>query len=170
MEEIGSTFRAAFSDQFLGKELPLGPMVIRAVFIFLAWLVIVRFADRRMLGKYSAFDTVLAVMIGAVLGRTINGGASLWGTLVAVGALVAVHWVLALLSHRWHAFGRLVKGEPRELVSNGRIDWKAMRGSLITENDLKEMLRLHGQIGEAAQAKVAILERNGQISSIPISK
>jgi uncharacterized membrane protein YcaP (DUF421 family) len=166
MESILSTFAAAFYDGIPGKELPLAAMAIRSVFVFIVWLVIIRAADRRMLGQYSAFDTVLAVMIGAVLGRTINGGASLWGSLVAVVALVAVHWALAFLSHRWHAFGKLVKGEPRQLVSNGQIDRKAMRDSFLTENDLREMLRLHGQIAEPAHAKLAVLERNGQISSI----
>jgi uncharacterized membrane protein YcaP (DUF421 family) len=145
-------------------------MGVRAVFVFVAWLVIVRFADRRMLGKYSAFDTVLAVMIGAVLGRTINGGARLWASLMAVVVLVAFHWVIASVSHRWRFFSRLVKGEARALVSDGRIDERRMRKSFLTENDLKEMLRLHGRICDPSEARLAMLERNGQISAIPRDK
>ena len=93
MEAIWGVFREAFSDHVGGKELSISAMGVRAVFVFVAWLVIVRFADRRMLGKYSAFDTVLAVVIGAVLGRTINGGARLWASLMAVVVLAAFHWV-----------------------------------------------------------------------------
>ena len=80
MEAIWGVFREAFSDHVGGKELSISAMGVR-------------FADRRMLGKYSAFDTVLAVMIGAVLGRTINGGARLWASLMAVVVLAAFHWV-----------------------------------------------------------------------------
>jgi hypothetical protein len=65
MEAIWSVFREAFSDHVGGEQLSVSAMGVRAVFVFVAWLVIVRFADRRMLGQYSAFDTVLAVMIGS---------------------------------------------------------------------------------------------------------
>jgi uncharacterized membrane protein YcaP (DUF421 family) len=170
METILTTLHAAFSDQIGGKELSAGAMAIRAVFVFVAWLILVRFADRRMLGRYSAFDTVLGVMIGALLGRTINGGASLWGTMLAVTAIIAVHWLLAFLTHRSHAWGKLIKGTAQELVTDGKVNRKAMKKNLITENDLEEMLRLHTQIATPAEAKVAVLERNGQISSIPFRK
>jgi uncharacterized membrane protein YcaP (DUF421 family) len=123
-----------------------------------------------MLGQYSPFDIVLSVMIGAVLGRTINGGAPLWGTLTAVAALVAVHWVLAFLSHRWRSFGRILKGESYTLVSEGRICRDQMRKSLLTENDLKEMLRLRARLTDPSEARLAILERNGQISAIPLAR
>jgi uncharacterized membrane protein YcaP (DUF421 family) len=168
MDSIWSAFQAAFSDQASGRALPIGAMAIRAVFVFFVWLVIIRFADRRLLGKYSAFDTVLAVVIGALFGRTINGGAPLWGTLIAAAALVTVHWLLAFATYRWHAFGRLVKGEPVDLVRDGKVDRRAMRGSFLTDNDLKEMLRLHGRIREASEAKLAVLERNGEVSAIPM--
>lgn len=170
MEEILSVLRAAFSDHVRGEELSIAAMGVRAVFVFIAWLVIVRLADRRMLGQYSSFDTVLGVMIGAILGRTINGGARLWGSLTVVVVLVSFHWLIASVSHRWHFFGRLVKGEARELVVGGRIDEDRLRKSFLTENDLKEMLRLHGRIGEPSEASLAMLERNGQISVIPRDK
>lgn len=170
MAEILIALRAAFSDQVRGQELSIAAMGVRAVFVFIAWLVIVRLADRRMLGQYSSFDTVLGVMIGAILGRTINGGARLWGSLTVVVVLVAFHWLIASVSHRWHFFGRLVKGEARELVVSGRVDEVRLRKSFLTENDLKEMLRLHGRIGDPSEASLAMLERNGQISVIPRDK
>ena len=170
METVLTTFHAAFSDQVNGKELSAWAMMVRAVFVFVAWLILVRLTDRRMLGRYSAFDTVVGVMIGALLGRTINGGASLWATLLAVITIITVHWLLALVTHRSHAWGRLLKGKTQELVSDGEINWRAMKKNLITQNDLEEMLRIHSQMGTAAEVRVAILERNGQISSIPFRK
>ena len=109
-------------------------------------------------------------MIGAVLGRPINGGAPLWGTLAAVAALVAVHWMLAFASHRWRGFGRLIKGDPHTLVLEGRLCRDQMRKDLLTENDLKEMLRLRARLAEPSEARLVILERNGQISAIPLAR
>ena len=170
METVWATLQEAFTDQISGKNLSIFAMSIRGVFIFVVWLVIVRVADRRVLGRYSAFDVVLSVMIGAVLGRPINGGAPLWGTLAAVAALVAVHWMLAFASHRWRGFGRLIKGDPHTLVSEGRLCRDQMRKDLLTENDLKEMLRLRARLAEPSEARLVILERNGQISAIPLAR
>jgi hypothetical protein len=50
--------------------------------------------------------------------------------------------------------------------SDGRIHDDELLRNLITRNDLEEMLRLQGRIDDTAQAKLAILERNGQISAI----
>ena len=87
-----------------------------------------------------------------------------------MAALVAIHWILAFLSHRWRQFGRVIKGDPHTLVSEGRICSDQMRKSLLTENDLKETLRLRARLADPSEARLAILERNGQISAIPARK
>jgi uncharacterized membrane protein YcaP (DUF421 family) len=167
MNQLAFAFDQAFGAHVNANDLTIGQITLRAIFVFLVWLVIVRLADRRLMGKYSAFDVVLAVMLGSVLSRAINGSAPLWGTLSAAAALVAMHWVVSLLSFRWHSFGDLVKGTPRTLIVDGRIDENELRRNHITRHDLDEMLRLQGRIEEPAQARLAILERNGQISAIP---
>lgn len=167
MNQLASAFDQAFGAHVNAGDLTIGQITLRAIFVFLVWLVIIRLADRRLMGKYSAFDVVLAVMLGSVLSRAINGSAPLWGTLSAAAALVAMHWVFSFLSFHWHGFGRLVKGTPRTLIVDGRIHEDELRRNLITRHDLDEMLRLQGRIDDTAQAKLAILERNGQISAIP---
>jgi len=167
MNQLASAFERALGAHAAPNDLAMGQIVLRAIFVFLVWLVIVRLADRRLLGKYSAFDVVLAVMLGSILSRAINGSAPLWGTLVAAAVLVVMHWILTFLSFHWHAFGHLVKGLPRTLVVDGRVLEDELRRNFITSHDLGEMLRLQGRIDDPAQARLATLERNGQISAIP---
>lgn len=167
MNQLASAFERALGAHAAPNDLTMGQIVLRAIFVFLVWLVIVRLADRRLLGKYSAFDVVLAVMLGSILSRAINGSAPLWGTLVAAAVLVVMHWILTFLSFHWHAFGHLVKGLPRTLVVDGRVLEDELRRNFITSHDLGEMLRLQGRIDDPAQARLATLERNGQISAIP---
>jgi uncharacterized membrane protein YcaP (DUF421 family) len=167
MNQLASAFERALGAHAGVNDLTIGQIVLRAILVFLVWLVIVRLADRRLLGKYSAFDVVLAVMLGSILSRAINGSAPLWGTLAAAAVLVVMHWVLTFLSFHWHAFGHLVKGLPRTLVVDGRVYEDELRRNLITSHDLGEMLRLQGRIDDPAQARLATLERNGQISAIP---
>ncbi len=106
MNQLASAVERALVAHVSARDLTSGQIVLRAVLVFLVWLVIVRVADRRLLGKYSAFDVVLAVMLGSVLSRAINGSAPLWGTLGAATALVTMHWILTFLSFRSHAFGQ----------------------------------------------------------------
>jgi uncharacterized membrane protein YcaP (DUF421 family) len=168
MDYLASALERTLGAHVPANELTIGQIVLRAVFVFLVWLVIVRLADRRLLGKYSAFDVVLAVMLGAVLSRAINGSAPFWGSIAAAAVLVALHWVLTLLSFRWHAFGHLAKGLPRTLIVDGKVCEEELRRNFITNHDLEEMLRLHGRVASPSEARLAMLERNGDISAIPL--
>src|SRR5262245_47036452 len=98
MNQLASALERALGTHASANDLTVGQIIMRAVLVFLIWLIIVRLADRRLLGKFSAFDVVLAVMLGAVLSRAINGSAPFWGTIAAAAVLVALHWVLTLLS------------------------------------------------------------------------
>src|SRR5260370_8011421 len=104
MIQLASFVERALGAHVRAEDLTVPQIAVRAIFVFLVWLAIVRMADRRLLGKYSAFDVVLAVMLGSVLSRAINGAAPLWGTLAAAAVLVPMHWVLTFLSFHWPAF------------------------------------------------------------------
>ena len=166
MIQLASFVERALGAHVRAEDLTIPQITVRAIFVFLVWLAIVRMADRRLLGKYSAFDVVLAVMLGSVLSRAINGAAPLWGTLAAAAVLVAMHWVLSFLSFHWHAFGHAIKGLPRTLIVDGKVYERELRKNLITNHDLCEMLRLQGRIADPSEAKLATLERNGQISAM----
>lgn len=168
MNQLASVFERAFGVHVSAYELTIGQIVLRAVFVFLLWLIIVRLADPRLLGRYSAFDVVLGVMLGAVLSRAINGSAPFWGTIAAAAVLVALHWLLTFLTFRFRRFGHLVKGGPRALIVDGKVSDQELRRNLITYHDLEEMLRLHGRVSTPSEAKLAMLERNGDISAIPL--
>src|SRR5262249_49447883 len=94
MNQLVSAVERALGPHASAGDLTTGQIALRAILVFLVWLVVVRLADRRLLGKYSAFDVVLAVMLGSVLSRAINGSAPFWGTLAAAAVLVALHWLL----------------------------------------------------------------------------
>jgi uncharacterized membrane protein YcaP (DUF421 family) len=169
MSQFFSAFDRALGASLRGSELTIGQVCLRAVVVFVLWLVVVRIAERRMLGRYSGFDVVVSVTLGAVLGSAIYGSAPFWGSMAAAAILVTLHWVLALLTSRWHWFGDLVKGHARVLVKDGVVDWHALRRNFLSEHDLKEMLRLRGRIGDPSEARLAVLERNGEISGLPKS-
>ena len=144
-------------------------IALRAVIVFIISLVIVRLGAKRFLARKSAFDMILAFMLGSMLSRAINGSAPFFETLVGGLVLVAVHRFLAILSYRFKTLGRLVKGGDDVVIEDGKMVEKAMRKNHFTENDLLEDLRLTSH-ESPAEVKCARIERSGELSAIPKEK
>jgi uncharacterized membrane protein YcaP (DUF421 family) len=154
----------------IGKEpldLSAGQVALRTVAVYSFGLVAVRLADRRVLGKNTAFDVVVGVVLGSVLSRAINGTGAILATMGGVAVLLGMHWLLAFVSSKSKRLSVLLKGKPQPLVRDGEILWDEMRRNHISEGDLEEMIRLHGGLLRPEEVGTACLERNGEISAIP---
>src|SRR5689334_16617561 len=81
-----------------GKDLTFHQMCARAFVTFFITLVLIRLAGMRSIGKRTAFDTVITIMLGAVLSRVIVGVSAFFPTLGASIVLVLVHRLVAWIS------------------------------------------------------------------------
>jgi uncharacterized membrane protein YcaP (DUF421 family) len=147
------------------KELGVWQMGLRAIVVYVVTVIMVRLGKKRFLGRATAFDVILGIMLGAVVSRAITGNAPFWPALAAGAALIAMHWLFSFGASRSHRFGNLVKGRPRVLVRDGEPDRDAMRRAHITEHDLDEDLRTEG-LDRAETVKEARLERSGKVSVV----
>ena len=160
-----------FTDHLLGlsldaTELEFSHMAWRAFVVFCVAVLLTRLGARRLFSHGAGFDIMVAVVLGSVLSRAINGQAAFLPTLGASALLVALHHVLATLTFQAHWLSVLVKGRPHVLVRNGQVDREQMRRTKITDDDLDENLRLHGNAGELSEVAEARLERNGSVSVV----
>jgi uncharacterized membrane protein YcaP (DUF421 family) len=151
------------------KELTFGQISLRGVIVLVFTLIIVRLGDKRSLSKKSAFDAALLIILASVLARAINGSAAFFGTLGGSAVLVGLHRALAYASCRSEALRRLIKGQPNELLRDGKFIRRNMRRDHVADEDVREDLRLEGQ-EELAKIKVARLECSGDISFIKAEK
>jgi uncharacterized membrane protein YcaP (DUF421 family) len=146
-------------------------MTMRAVVTFIVTVAVIRLGNKRLFGKGTAFDTVVAIMIGSVMSRAITGSGS--GTMLATWAggltLIMLHWLLATLSHHLAWFGPVVKGNAVTLVEHGEIVHSGMERTGSTENDLERALRSNGNTPDISNIETAVMERDGSISVIPKS-
>lgn len=140
-------------------------MSIRAIFIFIYGLLLLRIAGRRIFQRSAALDIILAVLIGSNLSRALTGNAPFLPTLAATTVLVVVYWILAYAAFCWSWVGWLVKGRTTQLVADGRIDWRPMRRYGLTKRELDEAMREEG-IDALERVKAAYMERDGHISFI----
>jgi uncharacterized membrane protein YcaP (DUF421 family) len=166
---MGQTVWDAIRD-VLGYELDVQDvnglqMGLRTAIVYLATLALIRIGSTRFLGQASAFDVVVAIMLGSVMSRAINGSAPLVPTVVAGAVFIGLHWVLSTVA-RTSRFGSIVKGNPVLLIKDGEVQQDGTRRAGISGRDLEEALRLNGQTTEPSKVKLAYLERNGNVSVI----
>jgi uncharacterized membrane protein YcaP (DUF421 family) len=147
------------------QNLSLGQICLRALVVYLVLLMAVRFGKKRFLSSATAFDAILVILIGSTAARAISGNVPFFGTLVAVFVLIALHWVISLISRDWPAFGALVKGHTTLLIKNGKVERQALKEAHMSNDDLEQDLREQGA-DDASQVKEARLERNGKLSVI----
>lgn len=146
-----------------GSRITSAQMATRAVVVYIALIVIVRLGNKRFLGRVSNFDILLGVILGAVAGRAISGGAPVVPSIVAIAALVALHWLFSLGAVKSHGLGNLIKGHAVTIVRDGKVDERAMRACHLSAHDLAEELRQHNVPALEAVLE-ARLERSGEIS------
>jgi uncharacterized membrane protein YcaP (DUF421 family) len=157
---------SAFGVGVEAQHLTITQVVLRAVLVFFAALCIVRVANKRFFAKKTAFDLILGLILASMLARAINGSEQLGPTIAAGFVLALLHRFLGWLACKWLALAGVIKGHSETLITDGEIDRDTLRKHHIGEDDLLEELRLNG-IEKPAQARLARLERSGEISVIP---
>lgn len=162
---MDDTLRLLMGSGLESKDIGAAQMMLRAAIVYLATVLMVRMGKKRSLGRTSAFDVILGILLGSIVSRAVTGNAPMLPALAASGTLVALHWVVSAAAYRWHGFGHLVKGGTRVLVRDGVVDAAQMRAAHLSGRDLDEDLRRKG-LTDPAQAAEARLERNGDISVI----
>ena len=166
MNALQNFFLTLLGPDGNANELTLLHISLRAFFVFVVGLAIVRIGDRRSLAEKTAFDAIFIVLIGSMLSRAINGTAPFFTTIAAGIVLMVIHRACAFGACKSHAFGKLIKGAPVTLVRNGKIDRAEMRRSLVSDHDLEEDLRLDARTEDVSTIATARLERSGDISFI----
>ena len=141
-------------------------ILVAAVAVYAVALWITRTGKKRFFGRNTVFDVILALILGSVLSRAINGDAPLLPTAVAGFILVGMHFLVGVAATRSSRVGKYVKGRLEAVVQDGEIDWDAMRRHHLTKHDLEEAARQNG-LPSVEDIRLATFERNGNLSIVP---
>jgi uncharacterized membrane protein YcaP (DUF421 family) len=60
----------------------------------------------------------------------------------------------------------LIKGRSDVIIRDGALDESLARHNRLSEHDLLEDLRLHGNVNDVRDVALAVFERNGQVSVV----
>ena len=147
------------------QQLNIWQMGLRAAITYVAGFTMVRIVgDRRFIGKYAAFDVILAIILGSTLSRGINGTSAFFQTIFAGFVLVGMHSIFSAIAFHNTKFENVIKGRKKVLIKDGQLCPKTMQASHISKEDLVSTLRLQGQTDGLDRVEWACLESNGDIS------
>jgi len=144
---------------------PWYELVLRSVAIYVVLLVGLRLFGKREVGQFTIFDLVLVLLVANAVQPAITGAdASLAGGLVIIVSLLLANLLVSRLD-AIPAFHRLLTTPPRVLLTDGRMDKKAMEREDIEEDELLMAAREHG-LADLKEVKLAVLESDGSISIV----
>lgn len=149
------------------KEITWWAICIRGVFIFLLAIGMIKLGGKRMFSKYGAFDIVISLMLGTMLGKAVVGSAKFIPTILTSFLLVLLHKLLSRITFYNKNIGKFIKGEATLIAKDGQYLIEPMKHNNISEKDILEALRSQAKLTDITQTSEVYIERSGKISVIP---
>ena len=139
-------------------------IVLRASAIFVLLYVLLRLCGKRQLGQMTPFEFVALVVVGDFVQQAItHNDFSVTAGVLAVATFGFWSLVLGWVSFRSDTMRRVLEGQPRILVQDGKLLEAVLQRDKITEAEVLSEMRLSG-IARLEDVQWGILEPSGKIS------
>jgi uncharacterized membrane protein YcaP (DUF421 family) len=136
---------------------------LRASFVYLFLLLVVRVLGKREIGATSAFDLVVALILGEVVDEIIYGDVTILQGMIAIVVVAIWHLVNSWASFKSELIDKITGAPPTVMVKNGQLQRKNLARERLNEEELFSELRLMG-VDDVKEVKQATLEPNGTVS------
>jgi uncharacterized membrane protein YcaP (DUF421 family) len=143
----------------------VGMTAARGLLVYVVMLVVIRLLGKRTVGNFTAFDLLVALMLGEVVDEIIYGDVTLAQGFTAIIVVAAAKYATSWLTYGSERLSLLLEGKPTELVKEGELQRDALRSELMNELDVMAALRLQS-VSDVREVKSAILEVDGAVSVI----
>ena len=150
----------------MAHELAL--QALYAVLYYLGLVVMLRMAGKRLAGQTTTFDLVVLIQLAVVLQTAALGEGPARAAVFLLTVLV-VHRVTAQACARWPKVRKLLRGEPRPLVTQGMVLDDALAAEGMSREELLAGLRKLG-FASPDEVELAVLEETGHISAVKLEK
>ena len=141
-------------------------LIIRAVVIYFALFVLLRFVGKKHVGDLAPFDLIVLLILSETVSNALSGDdKSLIGGLISAATLIALVTAVSFVSWRSKKAERFLEGVPKILVRHGTRRDRVMAREQVTISELLEALRRNGY-SNIADVRAAVLENDGKISII----
>jgi uncharacterized membrane protein YcaP (DUF421 family) len=151
---------------FLGYWRTVVFVAASTALIYVSVVVAVRLGERRTLTEMTAYDFVVAIAVGSIIGRTATTPEpSYLQGLTVVVALVGCHHLMSVPLLRAGVARRITDRPAIELVRDGLVLPDGLPRARMTEGDLDMVLRERG-VPSRREAALVMLECRGAFSVV----
>lgn len=145
--------------------------VLRGLVVYLFVFIIFRILGKRSLSEITTFDFVLLLIISETTTNALIGDDfSLTACFIMVCTLIGVDYLFSVIKEKVSWFQVASEGAPLVIVDSGKPLKKRMEKSKVDVEDVMEAARLTQGLQHMHEIKYAVLERDGSISIVPMSK
>lgn len=143
---------------------------IRAVFLYLVLILCIRLMGKRQIGEMEPAEFVVTMLLANIAAVPMqNNAIPLTTGLVPILTVLGVELILSVVTLCSIRVRKFFCGKPVILIADGKIIGENIRKTRVNLDELTEHLR-EKDIFDLSTVKYAILETNGQISTILYSK
>lgn len=133
---------------------------------YIVLIILLRISGKRTLSKWNAFDFIVTVAFGSILGMILLAeDTSLIQGIVGFGLLVILQLTVSWLSVNSEQMQALIKAKPTLLLYQGNMIAETLKKERITQEDVLAAIRSHG-ISAIENVEAVVLETNGNFSVI----
>ena len=143
----------------------LGMTAARGLLVYVVMLIVIRILGKRTVGNFSAFDFLVALMLGEVVDEIIYGDVGIAQGMVAILVVAAAKYTTSWLTYWDHGLNKILEGKPTEIVRHGEFVREGMRRELMNEQEVMAALRLR-DIADMREVEKAVMEVDGEVSVI----
>jgi len=143
----------------------IGMTAARAILVYVVMLFVIRVLGKRTIGNFTAFDLLVALMLGEVVDEIIYGDVSLAQGFTAIFVVALAKYMTTWFTCGSRRMSFLLEGKPTVLVRNGALQHDGLRAEMMNELEALAALRLLG-VSDLREVKRAVLEVDGVVSVI----
>ena len=138
----------------------------RAAAVYVLLLAVVRALGRRTIGNLSAFDLLVALMLGEIVDEMIYGDVRFIQGTVAIVAIGSLAFADSVLCYWDKGMEAILEGKPILVVKQGRFHRPGMLRERMNEKDVLAALRMQG-VRDMREVEYAVVEHDGSVSVVP---
>lgn len=139
-------------------------VVLRTLIIYLFISVAIRLMGKRQIGDMQPTELVVTMLISELAAISLQDlGQPVLLSFIGIFILVFLEIGISVITMRHPGAKKILSGSPVVLISNGKIDQKAMHYVRMSSQDLTQLLREQG-IFDVSTVHSAVLELNGNLS------
>jgi uncharacterized membrane protein YcaP (DUF421 family) len=139
-------------------------IIVRGTVIYLVLFALLRFLLKRESGTTGVTDLLVVVLIADAAQNAMSGQyTNITDGVLLVAVIIGWSFLLDFIAYHVPAAARIIRPQPLLLVRDGRMLPRNMRRELVTEEELRSLLREQG-VDNLARVREARMESDGQIS------